>query len=172
MKKIKYLIGYFFYNIFFSYLPHYQLGLKWPVSNFFRSQLCKLRFVKSGRNIDIGRKIKFSSNIIIGNNSSIGDYSYIQGKVIIGNNCMLAPKVSFLGANHKFNRKDIPMNKQGDLSVGITIGNDVWIGYNVIILDGVKISDGAIIAAGSVVTKNVNKNEIVGGVPAKVIKMR
>lgn len=129
-------------------------------------------FVKSGRNIEIGRKIKFLSNIIIGNNSNIDDYSYIQRKVIIGNNCMLAPKVSFLIANYKFNRKDIPMNKQGDLSVGFTIGNDVWIGYNVIILDGVKIADGAIIAAGSVVTKNVNKNEIVGGVPAKVIKMR
>lgn len=54
----------------------------------------------------------------------------------------------------------------------ITIGNDVWIGANAIILPGVKIGDGAIIAAGAVVTKDVEPYAIVGGVPAKVIKYR
>lgn len=52
------------------------------------------------------------------------------------------------------------------------IGNDVWIGANVIIMGGIEIGDGAIVAAGSVVTKNVMPYEIVGGVPAKTIKMR
>jgi acetyltransferase-like isoleucine patch superfamily enzyme len=52
------------------------------------------------------------------------------------------------------------------------IGNDVWIGANVIILGGLEIGNGAIIAAGSVVTKNVKPFEIVAGVPAKKIKMR
>lgn len=54
----------------------------------------------------------------------------------------------------------------------ITIGNDVWIGANTIILDGVKIEDGAIIGAGSVVTKNIPAYAIVAGVPAKIIKYR
>jgi len=54
----------------------------------------------------------------------------------------------------------------------VTIGNDVWIGANSVIVDGVKIGDGAIIAANSVVTKDVNDYEIVGGVPAKFIKNR
>ena len=52
------------------------------------------------------------------------------------------------------------------------IGNDVWIGANAIILQGVTIGDGAIIAAGAVVTKDVPPYAIVGGVPAKVIKYR
>lgn len=52
------------------------------------------------------------------------------------------------------------------------IGNDVWIGYNSTILNGVKIGDGAIVAAGSVVTKDVEPYAIVGGVPAKVIRYR
>lgn len=54
----------------------------------------------------------------------------------------------------------------------ITIGNDVWIGANVIVLDGVNISDGAIIAAGSVVTNDVLPYAIVGGVPARLIRYR
>ncbi|MVL38233.1 antibiotic acetyltransferase, partial [Staphylococcus aureus] len=53
-----------------------------------------------------------------------------------------------------------------------TIKNDVWIGANVIIMDGLTINTGAVIAAGSVVTKNVGAYEVVGGVPAKVIKKR
>ena len=54
----------------------------------------------------------------------------------------------------------------------VVIGNDVWIGSNVILMGGIRIEDGAIIASGSVVTKDVNKYEIVGGVPAKRIRMR
>ena len=54
----------------------------------------------------------------------------------------------------------------------VSIGNDVWIGNNCLILQGVSIGDGAIIAAGSVVTKNVEPYSIVGGVPAKIIKYR
>ena len=54
----------------------------------------------------------------------------------------------------------------------VKVGNDVWIGCNAIIMDGVTIGDGAIIAAGSVVTKNVEPYSIVGGVPAKHIKYR
>jgi len=54
----------------------------------------------------------------------------------------------------------------------IEIGNDVWIGANAIIVDGIKIGDGAIVAAGAVVTKDVPPYAIVGGVPAKIIRYR
>jgi acetyltransferase-like isoleucine patch superfamily enzyme len=54
----------------------------------------------------------------------------------------------------------------------IEIGNDVWIGNDVVIMDGVKVGDGAIIGAGALVTKNIPPYSVVGGVPAKIIKMR
>jgi acetyltransferase-like isoleucine patch superfamily enzyme len=57
-------------------------------------------------------------------------------------------------------------------SLPVIVGNDVWIGYRSIIMDGVKIGDGAIVAAGAVVTKDVEPYTVVGGVPAKPIKRR
>jgi acetyltransferase-like isoleucine patch superfamily enzyme len=64
------------------------------------------------------------------------------------------------------------MFKQGIITSPIIVCDDVWVGYGVSILKGVTIGTGAIIAAGSVVTKNVPPYSIVGGVPAKIIKMR
>ena len=55
---------------------------------------------------------------------------------------------------------------------GTTIGNDVWIGANAIVIDGVRIGDGAVVAAGAVVTKDVPAYAIVGGVPARIIRYR
>lgn len=68
--------------------------------------------------------------------------------------------------NHPFMSCEIRDNEP------VVIGNDVWIGANVILLPGVNIGDGAVIAAGAVVTKNVDPYAIVGGVPAKVIRYR
>lgn len=65
------------------------------------------------------------------------------------------------------------MCQQGSLpKQKVTIGNDVWIGTRVVILPGVHIGNGSIIAAGAVVSKDVPKYAVVGGVPAKVIKYR
>ena len=172
LKKINFIIGYFLYNLLGTYLPHYQFGYEWKISKYFRILCGKLMFKKCGKKVDIGRRIKLSPNIYLGDNSGIGDYAYFIGTVKIGKNVMMAPKCSFIGQNHKFLDKNLNMNKQGETRKGITIHDNVWIGYNATIMDGVTINEGAIIAAGSVVTKDVEKNSIVGGVPAKHIKYR
>jgi acetyltransferase-like isoleucine patch superfamily enzyme len=64
------------------------------------------------------------------------------------------------------------MKSQGNWTKKTTIGTDVWIGNNVVIMPGVVLGDGAIVGANSVVTKDVKPLHIVGGVPAKVIKVR
>ena len=71
----------------------------------------------------------------------------------------------------------IPENKgrifgSGHEKKKVVIGDDVWIGANAVILPGVTIGEGSVIAAGSIVNKDVEPFSIVGGVPAKVIKMR
>lgn len=172
MKKIISVFGFLIYLLLGSWMPHYFMNYTFKISKYIRIISAKLLFEKCGRNVDIGRKIKLNSKISIGNNSSIGDNSFISGQIKIGNDVMIAPQVMLIASNHNHDRKDIPMNKQGSNSKGITIEDDVWIGARAIILDGIHIGKGSIIGAGSIVTKNVDEYSIVGGNPAKLIRRR
>ena len=121
----------------------------------------------------------------------IGRYTSISGpntdliakinSITVGNFCSIARNVSVQEMSHRtdsltsyfifqhvFKEKNLDETSKG----AITIGSDVWIGTQTVILSGVKIGNGAIIAANSVVTKDVPDFAIVGGVPAKIIKYR
>jgi len=139
--------------------------------------------IKLGRNVSIGKSAiiectgvvrNLGEGLIIGNNSNIGDFNFIavRGKIIIGENVLIGPRVNMHAENHIIEHKDIPIKEQGESRIGIIIEDNVWIGAGSIILDGVKVGTGAVIAAGSVVNKNVSPFSIVGGVPAKIIKER
>lgn len=102
-------------------------------------------------------------------------------KLNIGNYCSIGPNVTFiLDAEHRTDTiTTYPLkvrlfnyDKEAFGKGDITIKDDVWIGYNSIILSGVTINQGAIVAAGSVVTKDIPAYAIVGGNPAKIIKYR
>lgn len=171
IRKIKQFIGYIIY-ILCSWMPHYSFGYAWIIPKFLRKISCKLLLKKCGKKVDIGRYVKLNPSIELGDRSGIGDRCYLQGAIEIGNDVMIGPEVMFIASNHNIDRKDIPMNMQGETSKKIVIGNNVWIGARAIILAGVHIEEGSVIGAGAVVTKDVKKNTIVGGVPAKVIKNR
>lgn len=95
-----------------------------------------------------------------------------SGGVFIGKRTLIGYRTQILSANHSIPKIGEPFPISGDVYKPIHIANDVWIGANCIITAGVTIGEGAVIAAGSVVTKDVPANAIVGGVPAKLIKMR
>ena len=88
-----------------------------------------------------------------------------QGGIYIGDNTLIGHRVVLATLDHELNPYDRYL-----LCAPIHIGNRVWIGAGAIITRGVTIGDGAVIAAGAVVTKDVEENTIVGGVPAKLIK--
>ncbi|MFN5516616.1 MAG: acyltransferase [Cyanobacteriota bacterium] len=117
---------------------------------------------------------KSESGITIGNNCHLNFGCYICGigGLDIGNNCLFGPGVKIIPANHKCDRIDIDIIKQGHDFSKVVINDNVWIGAGAIILAGVQINSGVVVAAGAVVTKNVESDRIVAGVPAKVIKLR
>jgi maltose O-acetyltransferase len=140
-----------------------------------RAMLCRGLFKRSGRRINIEKGAYFGdgSDIEIGNDSGIGVNCEVYGPARIGSGVMMGPHVIVLTLNHRFDRCDIPMYRQGHAEASpVTISDDVWIGTRVIILPGVTIGRGAIIGAGAVVTKDVPEYAIVGGNPARVIRYR
>ncbi len=139
--------------------------------------------VHIGNNVSIGRfSIIECTGILthlgegfwIGDNSNLGDYNFVgaAGGVRIGRNVLIGQGVRFHSENHVFTRTDIPIKVQGVTNEGIVVEDDVWLGSGVIVLDGVTIGRGAVVAAGSVVTKDVPRFAVVGGVPARVLRFR
>lgn len=137
---------------------------------------------KHGKKITIGRGGDYYfSNIELGNNVSIGNDCIMMcqlAKIKIGDDVMFGPRVTIVTGDHRIDIKDRPMisikneEKLPENDEEVTIEGDNWIGAGVIILKGVTIGKGAVVAAGSLVIKDVPPYSIVGGVPAKVIKMR
>lgn len=111
---------------------------------------------------DFGKNITVGSNVFINAGCRFQD----QGGITIGDGTLIGHNVVLTTLNHQFNP-----NKRRDMTpASIIIGKNVWIGSSATVVPGIKIGDGAIVAAGAVVTKDVEENTIVGGVPARIIK--
>lgn len=112
--------------------------------------------------------------IRLGRRSSLGDYCYVggAGSVTIGENVLCGQYVSFHSENHRFDDLSRPIREQGVTNVGISVGDDCWIGAGATILDGVAIGEGSVVAAGAVVNRAVPPGSVVAGVPARIIARR
>ena len=111
---------------------------------------------------DCGKNIKLGKNVFINSGCRFQDQGgiTIDDGALIGHNAVLAT----------LNHNPDPEKRNNLLPAPIHIGKKVWLGANVTVLPGVTIGDNAIVAAGAVVTKDVEPNIIVGGIPAKFIK--
>lgn len=158
--------------------------------------------VTIGNNCLLSTRTSFEGNNCIGSNSQfIGDIGYgsyigrnCSINATIGRFCSIADKVCTVAGSHPtsfvsthpafFSTKKqagfsyVNHDKYNEIKYAddcnhiVTIGNDVWIGFGALLLQGIHIGDGAIIGAGAVVTKDVEPYSIVAGVPAKLIKKR
>lgn len=111
---------------------------------------------------DYGRNITIGKNVFINSGCCFQD----QGGIEIGDNALIGQQVVIATLNHDL----IPEKRANMTPAPVKIGNGVWIGAHATILPGVTVEGGAVVAAGAVVTKDVPKNTVVAGVPAKIIK--
>lgn len=147
----------------------------------------------TSRALEIGASCEILDNTHV-EYSSLGDYSYLGPNCMvadarIGKFCAIAASVRIGAPNHPMDRPSLhrftycPEYYSADATRDagffahrrddvVTIGHDVWIGHGVIVLPGVTVGDGAVLAAGAVVSKDVAPYSIVGGVPAKLIRLR
>ena len=170
MKKI-YLLFYYLFLQFLPMQPFPGYKLYYKIRYLFVRRILR----ECGEGVIVKNRCYFGdgSRLSIGDRSQLGQNARLSGTISIGKDVLMGPDVIMLATSHAYDRVDIPMNQQGAAEESpITIGDDVWIGTRVIIMPGVKIGKHSIIAAGSVVTKSCEPYSIIGGVPAKLIKMR
>lgn len=107
----------------------------------------------------------------MGAGCTLNPYAVARGRVHMGDDVRVGAQSALLGFNHG-TAPDRPVHKQPTVTEGITIGDDVWIGSQVVVVDGVSIGDHAVVGAGAVVTKDVPAWAVVGGNPARPIRDR
>lgn len=112
-----------------------------------------------------------SGTVRAGRDCSVNPYAVVRGDVRLGDGVRIGAHASVLGFNHSM-EPGLEVHRQPLRSVGVTIGDDVWVGSQVVVLDGVTVGDRAVLAAGAVVTKDVPAGAVVGGNPARRIRWR
>ena len=117
----------------------------------------------------------FGGRLKIGDNTHIHprcQFSAYKASISIGNEVQIAPNCAFYPYNHGIEQNKLihkqPLHSKGD----IIVGDDAWLGFGVIVLDGVRIGSGAVVGAGAVVTEDIPEGGIAVGIPARVVKMR
>jgi acetyltransferase-like isoleucine patch superfamily enzyme len=113
-------------------------------------------------------RVSIGAKTVMGQECTISAYQHIS----IGRECVIADRVMLIDFDHGMVEVDRPIRLQGIYKRDVRVGNNVWIGYGACILRGVTVGDNAVIGTNAVVTDDVPANAVVGGVPARVIRMR
>jgi acetyltransferase-like isoleucine patch superfamily enzyme len=112
--------------------------------------------------------VSLGAKSVMGQECTISAYQHVS----IGRECVIADRVMLIDFDHGSSEVERPIRLQGIYKRDVDVGHNVWIGYGACILRGVTVGDNAIIGTNSVVTRDVEPNAVVGGVPARVLRMR
>lgn len=140
---------------------------------------------KNGGPVELGNGVQLYGDTYIqtgeGGSIRIGDRTTVQprcqfsaykGPIEIGRDVQIAPNCAFYPYDHSFAPGELIKKQPLQTKGGIIVGDDAWLGFGVIVLDGVRIGKGAVIGAGAVVTRDIPAGAIAFGVPARVVRMR
>ncbi|MBA2764712.1 MAG: acyltransferase [Thermoleophilaceae bacterium] len=112
--------------------------------------------------------VSIGAKTVLGQECTISAYQHVS----IGRECVIADRVMMIDFDHGAVEVERPVRLQGIYKRDVRVGNNVWIGYGACVLRGVTVGDNAIIGANAVVTRDVPANAVVGGAPARLIRMR
>lgn len=127
--------------------------------------------LRMGERSYIGAHAYVTGEISLGADTTINPFAVVRGRVTLGDGVRIGAHTSLMAFNHG-TAPGQPIFRQSHTALGITVGDDVWIGSNVVVLDGITIGSHSIIGAGAVVTKDVDEWAVVVGNPARQIRDR
>jgi acetyltransferase-like isoleucine patch superfamily enzyme len=136
--------------------PHVVLGRGTQISSF-------VKIKASHGPLRIGERVAIATGVFIDAH---------EGGLEIGDDSMIGPNSVLVAVNYRYDRLDLPIQSQAKTSKGIRIGRDVWIGANVVVMDGAAIGDHTIVGPGSVVSGQLPERVVASGAPAKVVFKR
>jgi acetyltransferase-like isoleucine patch superfamily enzyme len=140
-------------------------------------QIAKRGTIRFGRFVWIGDRTKIrchEGEVIVGQKSVLGQECTISAyrHVRIGEQCVIADRAMFIDFDHGVVEVERPIRLQGIYKRDVDVGSNVWVGYGACVLRGVRVGDNAVIGTNSVLTKDIPANAVVGGVPARLLRMR
>jgi acetyltransferase-like isoleucine patch superfamily enzyme len=112
--------------------------------------------------------VSIGAKSVLGQECTISSYQRVE----IGRECIIADRVMMIDFDHGMVEVERPIREQGIYKRDVTVGHNVWIGYGACLLRGVTVGHNSVIGTSAVVTCDVPANAIVGGIPAKLIRMR
>jgi acetyltransferase-like isoleucine patch superfamily enzyme len=113
-------------------------------------------------------EVRIGAKTVMGQECTISAFQHVS----IGRECIVADRVMLIDFDHGVVEVERPIRLQGIYKRDVRVGHNVWIGYGACILRGVTVGDNSVIGTSAVVTDDVPENAIVGGIPARVIRMR
>ena len=140
-------------------------------------QIAKRGKVRFGRFTWIGDRTKIRCHegvVEIGAKTVIGQECTISAyrRIRIGQQCVIADRAMFIDFDHGMVEVERPIRQQGIYMRDVEVGSNVWVGYGACVLRDVRVGDNSVVGTNAVVTEDVPANAVVGGVPARVIRMR
>ena len=113
-------------------------------------------------------EVSIGAKSVLGQECTISAYEHVS----IGRECIVADRTMFIDFDHGVVEVDRPIREQGIYTRPVNVGHNVWIGYGACFLRGVTVGDNAVVGTSAVVTTDVPNDAVVGGIPARLIRMR
>ena len=112
--------------------------------------------------------VEIGAKTVLGQECTISAYQLVR----IGEQCVIADRAMFIDFDHGTAEVDRPIRVQGIYKRDVDIGSNVWVGYGACFLRGVRVGDNSVVGTYSVVNRDIAANAVVGGIPARVLRMR
>ena len=143
-----------------------ERGLIWRIGSQGRVRIGDAACVRAGT------ELKVDGLLEIGPRSLIGSWSVLSvlDRLTIGADCLLAERVSIRDHDHRFGDPILPVAEQGYQVAPVSIGNNVWIGANAVLMKGVSLGDGCVVGANAVVTRSFGPGSVLVGAPARPLR--
>jgi acetyltransferase-like isoleucine patch superfamily enzyme len=144
-------------------------GVKFEIGRAAKLHIGRWAWIGHGSKIRVHEgEVRIGAKTVMGQECTISAYQHVS----IGSECIVADRVMLIDFDHGVVEVERPIRLQGIYKRDVRVGHNVWIGYGACVLRGVTVGDNAILGTSAVVTKDVPANAVVGGIPARVIRMR